>query len=64
MHVHAAFGASLLIVFTILANVLFHRWWQLEDRVARRIHMNYFFNNVGNIGGLLVLIALRWPGLW
>jgi len=25
--------------------------------------MNYFFNNVGNIGGLLVLIALRWPSL-
>ena len=63
LDVHAAFGAGLLIVFTILANALFHRWWLLEDPVARRIHMNYFFNNVGNIGGLLVLIALRWPGL-
>ena len=63
LDVQAAFGACLLIVFTILANALFHRWWLLEDPVARRIHMNYFFNNVGNIGGLLVLIALRWSGL-
>ncbi len=54
-------GAALLIVFTLLANALFHRWWLLDDPVGRRIHMNYFFNNVGNIGGLLTLIALRGP---
>ena len=64
LDVHPAFGAGLLIVFTLLANALFHRWWLLEDAVARRIHMNYFFNNVGNIGGLLVLMGARGPGLF
>jgi uncharacterized membrane protein YphA (DoxX/SURF4 family) len=55
---HAAVGAGLLIVFTILANALYHRWWTMSDVAQRRNHMNLFFNNVGNLGGLLLVTSL------
>jgi len=54
---HAAVGAGLLIVFTIMANALYHRWWTMTDTALRRTHMNYFFNNVGNLGGLLLVAS-------
>ncbi len=54
---HAAAGAGLLIVFTILANALYHRWWKMADASLRRTHMNYFFNNTGNLGGLLLIVS-------
>lgn len=57
LDLYAGVGAALLIVFTLTANALYHRWWTMDDAAARRIHMNYFFNNVGNTGGLLLLIA-------
>ncbi|MDB5570943.1 MAG: hypothetical protein JWN93_2126 [Hyphomicrobiales bacterium] len=61
LDVFALLGAGLLFVFTVLANLIYHRWWSMGEEAARRIHMNYFFNNVGNLGGLLLVGALHAP---
>ncbi len=55
---YAGIGAILLIIFTILANLLYHCWWLMSDVELSRRHMNLFFNNVGNIGGLVLLLHL------
>lgn len=52
-------GALLLICFTVLANALYHRWWLIEDVELSRRHMNLFFNNIGNLGGLFLLLSMN-----
>jgi putative oxidoreductase len=59
---YAWIGAILLIIFTVMANVLYHCWWWVDDIEHSRRQMNLFFNNVGNIGGLLLLLVLTLPG--
>ncbi|MFM2130096.1 MAG: hypothetical protein RL477_1642 [Pseudomonadota bacterium] len=54
---HADLGAILLIVFTVLANLLYHHFWTMKDPATRRIHQNYFFNNLAVMGGLLLVFA-------
>ncbi|MFM1814415.1 MAG: inner membrane protein YphA [Pseudomonadota bacterium] len=55
---HAWVGAILLIVFTVMANALYHCWWWIDDIELSRRHMNLFFNNIGNLGGLLLLMSM------
>lgn len=54
---HAEIGAILLIVFTALANLLYHHFWTMTDAVMHRTHQNYFFNNLAVMGGLLLVYA-------
>lgn len=54
---HAALGAAGLIVFTVLANLLYHDFWAMEDGRARDNHRNTFCNNIAVMGGLVLVVA-------
>jgi uncharacterized membrane protein YphA (DoxX/SURF4 family) len=49
-------GAIILIVFTVLASAIFHRYWEVEDPLRRHLHLSFLFCNCAVIGGLLLLI--------
>ncbi|NQU70814.1 MAG: DoxX family protein [Rhodospirillales bacterium] len=49
-------GAMILIVFTLLATALFHRWWTVDDPLRRHFHLSFVFSNCAVLGGLLFLI--------
>jgi putative oxidoreductase len=44
-------AAVLLLVFTIAATAISHRFWEYQD-AARRIQETNFFKNLAIIGGL------------
>ena len=54
---HARYGAMLLIVFTLMAAAIFHRFWQMPDPYRYDTHRQFLFNNTAVIGGLLFIIA-------
>ena len=47
-------GALLLIVFTVFATVIFHRFWQ-KPEPQRNLSRIMFLNNTGILGGLVLL---------
>ncbi len=49
-------GAIMLIIFTVTSQLLFQRYWELEDRGARFNLRLAFWANVGIVGGLFVLV--------
>ncbi|MAV86942.1 MAG: hypothetical protein CMM67_01705 [Rhodospirillaceae bacterium] len=49
-------GASLLIVFTITASIIFHRFWNVKEPLRRHLHVSFIFSNCAIIGALLLLI--------
>ncbi len=53
---HADVGALCLIVFTILANALFHRYWNEADPARRDTLRLLLLNGVAILGGLLLLL--------
>jgi putative oxidoreductase len=48
-------GATLLIVFTVAATAIFHRFWQKPDPVVRNISTIMMLNNLATLAGLLLL---------
>jgi uncharacterized membrane protein YphA (DoxX/SURF4 family) len=54
---HPEAGAWLLIVFTILATAIFHRFWLMEDPVKRLFSRLNVLSNIGIVGGLLLLLS-------
>ena len=50
-------GAWCLIVFTVLATAIFHRFWQRTDPMQKRITQLLFMSNSAVIGGLLLLTS-------
>ncbi len=56
----ARWGALALIVFTVLATVLFHDFWAMEGQ-ARDLNRIMFLKNLSMIGGLL-LVCYWGPG--
>lgn len=54
---HTATGAILLMVFTVLASGLHHRFWQMEDPMKRTYHFLLITNNSCIFGGLLLLAS-------
>jgi putative oxidoreductase len=48
-------AAVILIVFTVAATAIFHRFWQIEDAPRRHLALSFVFNNIGIVGGLLLL---------
>lgn len=52
---HTASGAVLLLIFTVCATALFHRYWEMKDP-QRTYHFLLLSNNVCVSGGLLLLI--------
>jgi putative oxidoreductase len=53
-----ALGASLLIVFTVAASAIFHRWWLAADPLLSHLHLSNLIVNCGVIGGLLLVAAI------
>lgn len=54
--VWTAIGAVILILFTILASAIFHRFWLVDDPLRRHFHLSFLFSNCAVVGGLLLLI--------
>ncbi|MDT2021972.1 DoxX family protein [Methylocella sp. CPCC 101449] len=53
---HTPVAAALLIVFTIAASAIFHRFWLVADPLRRHFHVSNLFGNAAVIGGLLLLM--------
>ena len=53
---HVGTGAVLLIIFTVLASAIFHRFWTMEDPLRRHLQLSFIFSNSAVIGALLLLI--------
>ena len=54
---HAELGAWCLIVFTVAATAIFHRFWQMADPLRRNFSRLMLLSNAGVLGGLLLLLA-------
>ena len=52
-------GAGALGVFTAIATLIAHPFWQVADPIARFHERNTFFEHVGLIGGLMLAAILR-----
>ncbi|MDA1323795.1 MAG: DoxX family protein [Proteobacteria bacterium] len=50
-------AALMLIVFTVAATAIFHRFWLVDDPLRRHLALSFVFNNVGIVGGLLLLMG-------
>ena len=50
-------GALGLVVFTIAATVIGHRYWEFDDLATRRLQQAQFWKNITIIGGMIVLIV-------
>jgi putative oxidoreductase len=53
---HPATGVLCLIVFTIAATSIFHRFWQKTDPVQRNFSRITLLSNTAVLGGLLLLL--------
>ena len=54
----ADIGVWLLIAFTAVAGLIFHRFWRVDDPLRRGALRIALLNNVAVIGGLLVLLHI------
>ena len=50
-------AALLMVLFTIVATLISHRYWDLTEAAARRTQQSQFFKNLAIIGGFLVLFV-------
>ncbi|MDF7825821.1 DoxX family protein [Pontiellaceae bacterium B12227] len=57
----ARIGATLLLVFLILATYWFHDFWTFEDAQAKQMQTIAFMKNLALVGAMLMIIA-RGPG--
>jgi putative oxidoreductase len=53
---HADYGVYCLMVFTVAATVVFHRFWQKPDPAQRNASRLSLLANVAILGGLLLLL--------
>ncbi len=53
---HADVGVVCLIVFTVVANAVFHRFWTATDPVRRNTQRLMLLNGAAILGGLLLLL--------
>ena len=53
-----AWGAAVLLAFTVLASAIFHRWWLVADPLMRHLHIGNLLVNGGVAGGLLLVMAI------
>jgi uncharacterized membrane protein YphA (DoxX/SURF4 family) len=53
---HADIGVLCLIVFTVVANALFHRFWTATDPARRNTLRLMLLNGTAILGGLLLLL--------
>jgi putative oxidoreductase len=48
-------AAIAMMVFTIVATLIGHRYWEIAEPVARRMQQSHFAKNITIIGGLILL---------
>ena len=53
----ARIGASLLLVFLVLATYYFHNFWAIADAKAQAEQMTQFMKNLSMMGAMLFVIA-------
>ena len=53
----ARIGASLLLVFLVLATYYFHNFWTIADAKAQQEQMIHFMKNLSIMGAMLFIIA-------
>ncbi len=53
---HADWGIYCLIVFSVVANALYNRYWTMQDRFKRDFCRMLLNANTGVLGGLLLLL--------
>ena len=53
---HAEVGAWCLIVFTVAANAIFHRYWIVQDPARRNFTRLLLLNGIAILGGLLLVL--------
>ncbi len=53
----ARIGATLLLVFLVLATYFFHNFWDISDPKVKQEQMIQFLKNLGLMGAMLLLVA-------
>jgi len=53
---HPEIGAGCLILFTVAATAIFHRFWSMQDPAKRNLSRIILLGNTGILGGLLLLL--------
>jgi putative oxidoreductase len=53
----ARIGATLLLIFLVLATYYFHDFWTLSDPHAKQEQMIQFMKNLGLMGAMVLIIA-------
>lgn len=53
---HPEIGAWCLIVFTAVANAIFHRFWMVQDPSRRNTTRLLLLNGIAILGGLLLVL--------
>jgi len=53
----ASIGAAALLLFTIVASIVFHDFWNLTDAQAIQTQMIMLMKNLSIVGGLLIVMA-------
>ena len=53
---HAEIGVWCLIVFTVAATLIFHRFWSMQDPAKRNLSRIILLGNTAILGGLLLLL--------
>jgi putative oxidoreductase len=53
---HAEIGVYCLIVFTVAATLIFHRFWSMADAAKRNVSRIILLGNTAILGGLLLLL--------
>jgi putative oxidoreductase len=57
LNIFPRYGATLLLVFTVAATILFHNFWSIRDAQLRRDKRKAFVYNLAIIGGLLLVLS-------
>ncbi len=53
---HAEIGVYCLILFTVAATAIFHRFWSMPDPAKRNLSRIILLGNTAILGGLLLLL--------
>ncbi|MHA1567039.1 MAG: DoxX family protein [Alphaproteobacteria bacterium] len=51
------YGAGALVIFTVVASLIFHNFWAIEDAQQRLFELTFFMKNISIIGGLLLIVS-------
>jgi putative oxidoreductase len=51
------YATLLMIVFTVVATLIGHRYWEITDATLRRMQQGHFAKNLTIIGGLVLLFV-------